>query len=72
MNIERLTSMVNDIARFFHAEPDHDVAESVLVDVVAQAELQREPHLLEFVELRRRLRMRRLALHAPRPSASRL
>ncbi len=26
MNIERLASMVNDIARFFHAEPDHAVA----------------------------------------------
>ncbi len=23
MNVERLVSMANDIARFFHAEPDH-------------------------------------------------
>lgn len=26
MNIERLSAMANDIARFFHAEPDHAVA----------------------------------------------
>jgi formate dehydrogenase subunit delta len=26
VNIERLASMVNDIAKFFHAEPDHHVA----------------------------------------------
>ena len=33
-------------------EPDHDVAEAVLRHVVAQPELEREPHLLEVVELR--------------------
>jgi formate dehydrogenase subunit delta len=26
VNIERLTTMVNDIANYFHAEPDHRVA----------------------------------------------
>jgi formate dehydrogenase subunit delta len=26
MNIERLVDMVNDIAAFFHSEPDHAVA----------------------------------------------
>ena len=26
MNIERLATMVNDIANYFHAEPDHRVA----------------------------------------------
>ena len=29
-------------------DADHDVAEAVLADVVAQAELEREPHLLEL------------------------
>jgi formate dehydrogenase subunit delta len=26
VNIERLTTMVNDIANYFHAEPDHRLA----------------------------------------------
>ena len=32
---------------------DHDVAEAVLVDVVAEAELERDSHLLELAESRR-------------------
>ena len=28
MNIERLVDMVNDIANFFHSEPDHTLAVS--------------------------------------------
>ena len=35
-------------------EPDHDVAEAVLRHVVVQPELEREPHLLQVVELLRR------------------
>ena len=31
-------------------DADHDVAEAVLLDVVAQAELEREPHLLQVVQ----------------------
>ena len=51
-------------------EADHDVAEAVLVDVVAQAELEREPHLLEVVERRRRLgRATQLVLRARRGRA---
>ena len=34
-------------------DADDDVAEAVLLDVVPQAELEREPHLLELVEERR-------------------
>ena len=47
-------------------EPDHDVAEAVLRHVVVQPELEREPHLLQVVELRRELRVRRLRLLARR------
>ena len=44
-------------------EADHDVAEAVLADVVAQAELEREAHLLEVVASgARRPRMQGVAL----------
>ena len=33
-------------------DADHDVAEAVLLHVVAEAELEREPHLVELVQWR--------------------
>ena len=43
-------------------DADDDLAEAVLVDVVAQRELEREAHLLQVVEERRDLRLGRLAV----------
>ena len=42
-------------------DADDDILEPVLLDVVAQAELEPEPHLLEVVEHRRDLRLHRLS-----------
>jgi formate dehydrogenase subunit delta len=50
MNIEHLVNMVNDIAAFFHSEPDHAVA----VDSIAM-------HLRRFWEPRMR---RQIIAHA--------